>query len=129
MKVLSNAQGFWKPRFIGNRIPKRNCRLRVLFYISLGKFVELPKAAICPPARSKSRFSESRKKRSAAKVGLKIQHLRYLLDVFITTTGEVDDDDLVPPHLGSHFNGFGDGVSGFQGGDDALGFTQVTEGV
>ena len=40
--------------------------------------------------------------------------------VFVAAAGEVDDEDVVFGHGGGEFEGVGDGVGGFEGGDDAF---------
>ncbi len=50
-------------------------------------------------------------------------------DVLISTAGEVGDNDLVFGHGGGAFDDFGDGVGGFEGGDDAFELGEAEEGV
>ncbi|MFM1944508.1 MAG: hypothetical protein RI897_3490 [Verrucomicrobiota bacterium] len=50
-------------------------------------------------------------------------------DVFITAAGEVSDDELVLGHGGGAFDDFGDGVGGFEGGDDAFELGEFEEGL
>lgn len=51
-----------------------------------------------------------------------------MLDVFVTATGEVDDDEVVRGHVTCDLGNIGDGVGAFEGGDDALGVGEFAEG-
>jgi len=48
--------------------------------------------------------------------------------VFVAAAGQIDDDELVGPELGSAFDDFGDCVGGFEGGDDAFEAAECHEG-
>ncbi len=50
-------------------------------------------------------------------------------DVLVPAAGEVDDDDVVGWEGGRAFDGFGDGVGGFEGWDDAFEAGESDEGV
>jgi len=49
--------------------------------------------------------------------------------VLVAAAGEVDDDQLLPGHFGGALDDGGEGVGGFQGGNDALQAGEADEGV
>src|SRR5207249_2268695 len=50
------------------------------------------------------------------------------LAVFVASAGEVDDEDLVLAHFGGDLAGVGEGVGGFQGGEDSFESRDLLEG-
>src|SRR5216683_5587800 len=86
-----------------------------------------------PDARNLPKRFEMRVELEATRVIMvwkeRLEQARVSVHVLVAAAGEIEDDEVIFPQLGQPFDQAGDGVGGFERGNDAFGAREQARGI